>query len=371
MTDILSYKQLYTELENLNTNICDAIYNEDFEEFNNIINEFIATGIPKQKRFSTARQAYRYAAIPIIINGVWFGYGSKANEILDPHIFHASNGLTIKDIRDRNDKEFYAYMVQNLSNKAKNTSTKQKQITNQNRADNFNLYLDKLSKLYNETEETKSNDLIIDDKAYHKIFTDRIKELVDLRQQLYLAFDFYLVNASQKMLHIKNKTEEEKLEILTSYLPNIYKNMDYDKKMNLLAYKNLPYNIIFSNYLAGKYIDRTNWKRYHNKNYIKLPNNINFYLQLAFYLTLPSSTEIERFLNLHGYSIKTDMLILPKVKVLKEYFVRCKDLCRWIDAGIDYNVLNKLFGYELQIAEVKNPKQKKKEEQEEQKQKEE
>lgn len=283
----------------------------------------------------------------------------SVDEILNPHIFHASGGLTIKDIRERNDKEFYAYMVQNLNtiNKNINAEIKQrKKLTFQDRADAFNIYLDKLENLYTETEETKSNNLIIDEKKYHQIFTDRVKELVDLRQQIYIVFDFQLRNAPQKILYIKNKTEEEKLKILTANLPNIYEKIDTSDTKSLLTYKDNLYNIKFTNYLEGKDINRVNWKNYHLK--MKLPSNIMFYLQIAFFLSLPSTVEIEKFLNLHGYSIKTDMLILPKVKVLKDYCTRCKDLCKWIDAGIDFNILNKLFGYEFQVTELRKPKQK-------------
>lgn len=354
MTDILTYEQLYTELENLNTNCCDAIYNNDIEEFNNIINDFIATGITKQERFSIAREAYRYATIPILVNDVWFG--PKADEILNPHIFYASNGLTIKDIRERHDQEFYAFMVQNLSNMNTNAKPKQKRnIPSKQREEDFLLYLDKLAQLYDEPSDEAFSLPITDEKKYHSIFTNRVKELVDLRQQLYIIFDFQLRNAPKKILNIKNKTEKEKIEILTANLPNIYEKIDTSDTKSLLTYKDNPYNIAFTNYLEGKNINRANWKNYHLK--MKLPSNIMLYLQIAFFLSLPSTVEIEKFLNLHGYSItKTDMLILPKVKLLKKYCVRCIDLCKWIDAGIDFNILNKLFGYEFQVTELRKPK---------------
>ncbi len=359
MTDILSYEQLYTELTTLNANACDAIYNDDIEGFNNIINDIYNSGITQQERFPIAREAFRYSNIPILVNDIWFG--PKADEILDIHIFHASNGLTIKDIKEKNDKEFYAFMVQNLSSKNTNTKPKQtKKKPSEQREEDFLLYLDKLAHLYDETDETKSTALVTNEKKYHKIFTDRIKELVYLRQQLYLAFSFLLqFKTPLEISDIKNKTEQEKIEILEKKLPNIYEKINTVRDREyLLTFENRPYSIPFSNYLEGKGINRSNWKNYHNEKKIKLPNNIMFYLQLAFYLTLPSSVEVEKFLNLHGYSIKTDMLILPNVKILTDYFVRCKDLCRWIDAGINYNVLNKLFGYELQKAEIKRPKTK-------------
>lgn len=73
MTDILSYEQLYDQLNNLNTNCCNAIFNNDYQEFNTIIDDFYASGIPNQEKFPIVREAFRYSNIPILVNDVWFG----------------------------------------------------------------------------------------------------------------------------------------------------------------------------------------------------------------------------------------------------------------------------------------------------------
>ena len=109
--------------------------------------------------------------------------------------------------------------------------------------------------------------------------------------------------------------------------------------------------VLASNYLQGKWIDRKNWKHYTKGTLPKIPE---FYLQLAFYLTIPSSAEIEKFMNLHGYSIKSPMTHFHDVG--GKYHILHRDLCRLIDAGIDYNLLNEICGYDLEIKEKRKPK---------------
>ncbi len=88
-----------------------------------------------------------------------------------------------------------------------------------------------------------------------------------------------------------------------------------------------------------------------------LPNIHLFYLELALYLTIPSSDEIEKFMNLHGYSIKSPMTHFQDISCKKNvYHILHRDLCRWIDAGIDYNLLSQMCGFLLEQKEIRKPK---------------
>lgn len=57
----LSYKQLHDEIEALNTSVFDSLLNEDFEGFQNTIDEFADSGIMEQEELAAAREAYRYS----------------------------------------------------------------------------------------------------------------------------------------------------------------------------------------------------------------------------------------------------------------------------------------------------------------------
>lgn len=57
----LSYKQLHDEIEALNTSVFDSLLNEDFEGFQNTIDEFADSCIMEQASLAAAREAYRYS----------------------------------------------------------------------------------------------------------------------------------------------------------------------------------------------------------------------------------------------------------------------------------------------------------------------
>lgn len=87
---------------------------------------------------------------------------------------------------------------------------------------------------------------------------------------------------------------------------------------------------------------------------VLFPTNPLFYLELAFYLSIPSSNEIEKFMNHHGYSIKSQMTFFQDICCRNNtYHILYKDFCKWIDAGIDYNLINELFRYQLEVKETR------------------
>ena len=98
------------------------------------------------------------------------------------------------------------------------------------------------------------------------------------------------------------------------------------------------------------------------KNYYleqKLPPKLLFYVEMAFYLCIPGSKEIEKFLNLHGRSFNSDLGVLEDSCIFGKYPVRYKDLRRWIDIGLSYNTINSLMGFKIQISEKEEEEERK------------
>ena len=77
MKDILSYSKLYNELETLNTSAYDSLLQRNFEGFQDIIDEFISSGIMEQEEFAAAREAYRYSSMPFTLDGMWISVDSR------------------------------------------------------------------------------------------------------------------------------------------------------------------------------------------------------------------------------------------------------------------------------------------------------
>lgn len=340
MVDKLSNKQIYEQLDVLNQQAYDFIVEEDISGLEGILQGFEGSGIMDLPNFEMVKKYYRYSETPFFFGGESFSY--KANELLDPFIVLATDGYDTKTMKSLQEDEFFAFMV-NLDE-----GEVPQKLTPRESA--YISFKEKLEHLYDFDGIVESNDLIEDEIAYLKILTDKVYELVQLRQQFYLGFDFKVKGLND--FTFNKLSEKEKLDKLTNIVKSVYvdENGNEIEPMQFLSFDNSKaYSINLNNYLRGKYLHHLNWKNYHNKQ--QLPKNLLFYLEVAFYLCIPSSNEIEKFLNIHGYSFASDIRILENVNVFGKYKVRYKDLRRWIDIGLSYNVINKLFGFEIQIGE--------------------
>lgn len=352
MKDKLSYKQLYNEIETLNTSAFDSLLNENFEGFQNTINEFADSGIMEQEEFATAREAYRYSSMPFTFDGTWISVDSR--NPLDRLVMDVA-GPSIQDLHKRDVMPVYACIVEHAEpQEMQDCNSRIASI----RYDALQHYKALYKDLYQDPSSQGSlwnNPLVADAEKHKMVYINRITELADARSKFYATYDFTSLPLNGVKVidneKLRNLNPSDKIRYLTETFDNIY---DHTKSKNKLLYTDCfsfdgYKKILASNYLQGKGIDRKNWKRYIKGD---LPVKAEFYLQLAFYLTIPSSDEIEKFMNLHGYSIKSPML--PFYDILGGHHILYKDLCRWIDAGIDYNLINEMCGLKLEQKEIRN-----------------
>ncbi len=350
MKDKLSYTQLYNEIETLNTSVYDSLLNEDYEKFQNTIDEFTASGIMEQEEFATARKAYRYSAMPITLDGMWISVDS--HNPLDKPITDLS-GLPIQELKQRNMQPVYAYLTEQEEIKPEGSELTGRQI------DALNRYFELYQNLYKDlSSKACFTAPLVDTVTSHQMpYINRVTELAAARSRFYTTFDFTSLSVNGTKFidneYLRNLDAPEKIKYLTRTFDDLYaflKNKNHYTIKNFFSFNGYE-KILASNYMQGKGIDRKNWKRY--KKGI-LPNIPEFYLQLAFYLTIPSSAEIEKFMNLHGYSIKSPMTQFGSIgDGSNTHPVLHKDLCRWIDAGIDYNLINEICGLKLEQKEVR------------------
>lgn len=344
MVDKLSNKQIYDNLKDLNKQVYDFIVEEDISGLESLLGDVEASGITTLSNYDKVVNVYRYSEAPLFIDGI--NFPASINEMLNPFVEKATQGYDIDTITKHQESKFFAFMME--LNK-KNVELDEDSFSPKQKA--FLEYKEKLANLYTFDEEAVvGNDLIVDDNAYLKILTEKVEKLVELRQQFYIGFDFHTKGLDD--FSFNGLSEKEKLKKLTTIIKSMYVDEDGNdiEPMSFLTIDDKKaYNIILNNYMRGKYLHHLNWKNYHNKQ--QLPKNILFYIELAFYLCIPGSKEIEKFLNLHGYSFMSDIKMLDSTNVFGKYSVRYKDLRRWIDIGLSYNTINKLMGFEIQIGE--------------------
>ncbi|RKI75614.1 hypothetical protein D7V90_22640 [bacterium 1xD42-87] len=349
MKDRLSYRQLYDELEALNASVFDSLLNEDFEELQHTIDEFTESGIMEQEEFATAREAYRYSSMPFTFDGIWISVDSR--NPLDRVVMDVA-GPSIQEIHERDVMPVYAYMVEHTE--PQEINHEDSKIAGK-RCAALQHYKDLYTDLYKDPSSQGSlwnNPLVADAEKHQMVYINRITELAAARSKFYATYDFTSLPLNGMKIidneKLRNLDPAQKIKYLTGTLNNIYGNTK--NKIHCTDYFSFDgyEKILASNYLQGKGIDRKNWKRYIKGD---LPAKFDFYLQLSFYLTIPSSDEIEKFMNLHGYSIKSPMLLF--CDILGGNHILYRDLCRWIDAGIDYNLINEMCGLQLEQKEIR------------------
>lgn len=355
VTDTLSYRQLFNELEDLNTSAYDMLIQGNFEGFTDLLEAFADKGIAEQERFPYARAAYRFSAMPFTLNHMWIGPDQR--NMLSDYIFGSiTEGWTIKDIQERDLYPVYVNMVNSLSpideEKAQAKQERIESRLSKKRWEAYEAFIDKYNGLYKQLGNAAvfGVPLVDDVEAHQMSYIQRVVELAEIRSRFHLTFDFTCTTVDNTALEGMNLTQ--KIKYLTDNLPDLYQKGT--QKFNphiqdFLTVKEDDERILASNYIQGKGIDRKNWKNYTHG---QLPNIPLFYLELAFYLAIPSSDEIEKFMNLHGYSIKGSMTHFHDIYCGKNvYHILHRDLCRWIDAGIDYNLINEMCGMKLSVTE--------------------
>jgi len=350
MKDRLSYRQLYDEIEALNTSVYDSLLNEDFEGLQHTIDAFTDSGIMEQEEFAAAREAYRYSSMPFTFDGTWISVDSR--NPLDRLVMDVA-GPSIQEIHERDVMPVYAYMVGHTEpQEMKHNDSK---IAGK-RCNALQRYKELYKDLYKDpsSKGTWSVPLVADAEKHKMVYINRITELAAARSKFYATYDFTSLPLNGMKIidneKLRNMDASPKIKYLTATFDNIYdpaKNKNRFNHTDCFSFNGYE-KILVSNYLQGKGIDRKNWKRYTKGT---LPANFDFYLQLAFYLTIPSSDEIEKFMNLHGYSIKSPMLLF--CDILGGNHILYRDLCRWIDAGIDYNLINEMCDLKLELKEIR------------------
>lgn len=344
MIDKLTFKQLFEQIENLNASAFNAFLNEDFESFDNIIDTFINSDIMELNEFPIARNAYRFSSMPFTLNGFYIGTDDNSNFL--EHVTERMYG-TISDIKQRDIYPIYAFLTEQ-----EKIERKENKLLD-NRIEALDKFIALYKDLYKEPKQASVFGIpYVDSVEQHqKTYIDRIVELTTARSKFQLTFNFKCSLIDNELL--ANQNIPEKMNYLSKRFHNIFSDSNI-KIEDYFSFSNDNHKILITNYMQGKGIDRKNWKNYKKGILSATPL---FYLELAFYLSIPSSDEIEKFMNLHGFSIKSPMTHFHDIYFGKKiYHVLHKDLCRWIDAGIDYNLVNEMCGMKLETKEIKKKK---------------
>ena len=344
----MTKQKILQELHGINTDAANYIYTENYADLNSLVNTIYKIGLNKEECFYDVLRAFRLANMPFSIAG----YNYLCEDLRD-EIWGKYEPL-IHDlvIHNMSLDEFLSVYGYDNEYDALNASDNKRKIyinTIKKRIELIEDYTKKynnLVKLYDTANVTQIHSSTSNTDALQNSFTNAVVELVKAREKFYYYINYDLVGYDTEDLNKtlkQHKTNKERFCILKDITDNIFTTLQKDSTLNFRDFFIIKDNrrVTFTSYLTAKGLTGSSWFDYKKTTKKKFVKERHFYLQMAFFLGLPTSNEIEKFLNFNGYTIKSPFKLFPN-SAIYDY-----DVCRYIDAGIDYNLINVMLGYEF------------------------
>lgn len=344
----MTKQEILRELQDINTDAADYIYNEDYPALNSLVNSIYKMGLNKEECFYDVLRAFRLVNMPFSVAGynylcedlkdeIWGKYEPLINDLV---IYNMSLSEFLSAYGFDNE-----YDALNASNNKRKIyiSTIKKRIE---LIEDYTEKYKKLTALYDATNVAQIHNSNHKIDALQNRFTNAVVELVKAREKFYYYINYDLVGYDTEDLNEtlrKQKTNKERFRILRDITDNIFTTLQNDSTLNFRDFFIIKDNrrVTFTSYLTAKGLTGSSWFDYKKATKKKFVRNRNFYLQMAFFLGLPTSNEIEKFLNFNGYTIKSPFKQFPNTDIY-DY-----DVCRYIDAGIDYNLINVMLNFDF------------------------
>lgn len=339
--------EILDSLFDINEDVCHFIYNDDLTQLNIVIDNIFSSSLLYEDDYKTVLNAFRLANMPFSING----YNILPYDIRTAYQSNYKGyikDLTMGIIDLHSFLTMYGYANEY---EALNDTNNKRKIYNRtilNRiamVDTYTTLYKKLVSLYDAKNITYIHKSKFSIDTLQNEFISKVVDLVKLREKFYYYVNYdligYDIETMNDMLY-KKKSNKERLEVLQKLTDNIFANSNH-QEINFRDYFIIKDNrrVTFTTYLKAKGLTDTSWFDYKTTKKKKFVKDRDFYLQLAFFLGIPSSNEIERFMNFNGQSIKSPFKTYRNTNIF-DY-----DICRWIDAGVDFNLINTMLGLQF------------------------
>lgn len=337
----MTKQEILQELQDINTDAANYIYNGNYTTLNSMVNTIYENGFNREESFYDTLKIYRLVDVPFYIHGYNFICEYLKDEIwgnYEPII----QDLVIHNISLDDFLNAYGYSNEYdaLNAKSNKRQTYNKTIIKRIKLiEDYNAKYKELKKLYENSivrqiHQTANNKNILQNR-----FTNAVADLIKSREQFYYYINYDLVGDEAESLNKKlkqRKNNKQRIALLKNATDNIFTTLEKDDTVNFRDFFIIKDNrhVRFTNYLRARGFSSNSWFDYKRKTNKKFVEKRHFYLQMAFFLALPTSNEIEQFLNFNGYTIKSPFREFPNT-AFYDY-----DICRYIDAGISFDLIN-------------------------------
>ena len=344
----MTKQEILQELQEINLDAANYIYTENYTALNSLVNSVYETEHNKKEGFYDVLKAFRLVNMPFSIAGynylceylraeIWGKYEPFIHDLV-VHNMSLDEFLSAYGY----DNEYDALNASNNKRKIYiNTIKKRIELI-----EDYTRKYNNLVKLYDIANIAQLHRSASNTDTLQNSFTNAVVELIKAREKFYYYINYDLVGYDTEDLNKtlkQQKTNKERFRILRNMTDNIFTTLQKDSSLNFRDFFIIKDNrrVTFTSYLTSKGLTGSSWFDYKKSSKKKFVKERHFYLQMAFFLGLPTSNEIEKFLNFNGYTIKSPFKLFPNSDIY-DY-----DVCRYIDAGIDYNLINVMLGYEF------------------------
>lgn len=378
----LSTLKIYYKLIDYNKQIGKHILNENIDDFLQEVQDFIDSGIMDNPHYNNALTIYRYIKRHYYFNGIpadiifdelnenWY-FRDIIDLFPDEDEFIADLVTTLDDfLNNYNRNSEYSYSSDEKINSYEKARRQDKIDAIINYTNLYNDFInsnaDDLHSKYNtqllesiEYKFPKKNVKRKSDTEFqHNIqfvkrefFENYIEKMINIRSQYIFESNFTLLGKPVEELREKisrAKTYKEKLQIIKSNIENIYEEIYKDEEQKNFTFRNFIKLDNYENEIITDYL--VNVMHVRKELYFKIkkgetPEKLQFYIALAFYLCVPTSVQLEKFLNKFGYSLSNPVQDLNVLTTSKNetYVFYTKDLKNFVDTGIDYATIADLI----------------------------
>lgn len=337
----MTKQEILQELQDINTDAANYIYSENYTALNSMVKTIYDTGFNREEGFYDTLKVYRLADMPFYTNGYNFICEKLKDEIWDKYE-PIIQDLVVHNVSLDDFLNAYGYANEYDALNAKNSK---KRIYNKTIIKRIKLIEDytqkykELKKLYENSIVRQIHQTTTNKNVILNRFTNAVVELIKAREQFYYYINYDLVGEDVKNLNKKFKqrtNNRQRIALLKNVTDNIFTTLENDDTVNFRDFFIIKDNghVRFTNYLKARGFSSNSWFDYKRKTNKKFVEKRHFYLQMAFFLALPTSNEIEQFLNFNGYTIKSPFREYQNT-IFYDY-----DICRYIDAGISFDLIN-------------------------------
>lgn len=349
--------EVYRKIQDFNWMLGEYLLDEDIEGFQEETDDFIDTGITRNPYYEDMITVYRIHTPHYYINGI--PSDLIMHSLLKEGYFKDKPTFLPKD-DDTTIMELAAIVKGRKlpSSYSMDKKLKDEAISHfkdyMDRYDDFIAYeASSLKKKY-ATGSITQKDML---KGY---FDEVIYPLIDERQYFDCSLDMSKVELllDSKAKKIYRKIEEaqtfhERLEAITEYISKAYESVyeDIDTSMTFNNFFDIDYpetsNAMDKTKYSGRQfmlglgfghdaINRMGTGKYHDDTF--------FYVALAMYLNIPTTTKVEEFIGRFGHSLNNPVRVLYEREIKgNNYVFYGKDFKKWFSAGIDYYLIYQLL----------------------------